>query len=114
MVKAKISESPANNEQGGEGAKQIKFLAHEVQLLDHYQETADKPVTLTVNQKDLDKDKWAKLKNILGRYPGRIPVQMVLSLDIADCRIQLGAKYQVGPGPDFWQEIRGWQAGTNK
>ena len=110
LAKAKISESPANNDQGGEAAKQIKFLAQEVQLLAHYQEVADKPVTLTIKGQEIDKKSWSRLKEILRRYPGRIPVQMILSLDIADCRIQLGAEYQVGPGPSFWQEIKGWQA----
>lgn len=113
LVKAKISESPANNEQNGEGRKQIKFLAQEVQLLSQYQQTADKPVTLNIQGQEMDTRQWAKLKDILHRYPGRIPVQMILSLDVAVCKLQLGAQYQVGPNPNFWQEIKGWQAQQN-
>ncbi|MDD4649168.1 MAG: DNA polymerase III subunit alpha [Desulfoplanes sp.] len=50
------------------------------------------------------------LQQVLSRYPGENPVQLMLDMDGFTCLLQLGPDYLVAPCPVFWKDIGTWKA----
>jgi DNA polymerase-3 subunit alpha len=49
------------------------------------------------------------LQQVLSRYPGENPVQLMLDMDGFTCLLQLGPRYLVAPSPIFWKDIGVWK-----
>ncbi|WP_045215170.1 DNA polymerase III subunit alpha [Desulfonatronovibrio magnus] len=112
VVKAKVSGyqggSQAESNGGSEVQKKVKFTAIEVLSLEDVISAGSEPVRidLLVNtEKDVSKV-LETLKDIVNRFPGKVPVQMNVVLDDeVQCRMQLGPKFSVTPGREFWSEL---------
>jgi DNA polymerase-3 subunit alpha len=113
LCTAKIG-ADQNQDSGGESApSQLKLVAEGMQLLSQTQIPESEPYVLRVRTGDMHPDKWSELMTILGRYPGNNPVQLIMDLDEAECRLQLGHEYSVMPEQKLGQELSDWQNGTS-
>ncbi|RQD65542.1 MAG: DNA polymerase III subunit alpha [Desulfonatronovibrio sp. MSAO_Bac4] len=112
VVKAKISGylGSMQSERNGEGdtAKKVKFTALEVSSLGDMISSGSEPVKIdiSINGHEQDDGFIDVLKGLVQKYPGKVPVQMNLMLsNEIQCRVQLGPKYSVTPGQEFWAEL---------
>ncbi len=109
LCRAKINNpGPGQNEDSVSG--QLKLVAEDIQLLDQAQTDTDQPCQLEVAASFLQETGLQELKSILQRFPGPIPVHIVLHLEHALCRIQLGANYCIRRDPELWKEIEHWKS----
>jgi DNA polymerase-3 subunit alpha len=115
LCKARISDYRGESQGGEEAQRQIKLLAREVDPLSQVRNASDETCHVPIRAENLRDEAMTRLKEILARYPGSNPVQLVVYMQDAVCRLQLGPGFCVRPGPDFWKEIQDWteEAGRN-
>ncbi len=110
LLKAKTSDyqgGQSNQENGGEGSRQLKFTAESVSLLSEAVSSGEEPVQIETSfHAEVDSTWMDNLKNLLSRYPGRVPVYLTLSLEEdIQCQLMLGPNYCVTPGRQFWADL---------
>jgi DNA polymerase-3 subunit alpha len=66
------------------------------------------PLTLTMRNGPDCPAQVARLKAILPRYGGNVPVHVVLHLDDSWARMELSPEYSVTPGPELYTELAQW------
>ncbi len=120
VIKARISGyqgglQPDRNDE--DSSRKVKFTAMDLSRLEHAISQGTEPVNINMflsDQKaaDLMLD---MLKAIVGKYPGRVPVQMNLILNNGiQCRLQLGPRFKVTPGHEFWEDLNQLTEAGNK
>ncbi len=107
LCTAKISQDKEEN--GTEGQQQVKLVAQHIQLLTSASIPEDQPYQLEVPARSVSPEHWTRLKDIIHRHPGRNPVQILITMDDALCRLQLGPNFCILPGAGLRQEIQQWQ-----
>ena len=111
LLKARISSyqgsGGSSGEEDSETPRQVKFTAESISYLSQAIDSGDQPVEIEADLQGVPGDQWIKdLKNLLARYPGRIPVCLNLRLeDHTRCRLMLGPNYCVTPGQEFWSRL---------
>ena len=91
--------------------REIKLRAVSVQSLAAACQASDAPVSYEVDPVQLTEEGIAGLKAILERHKGRTEVQFTFCLEGVFCRMRLGPRWCVSPGPSFQQDMHRW--GTN-
>lgn len=109
---AKINKTGNEENSNEEKSKQLKLVAQSVQLLSQVSPPEDQPCQLRLNAQNIQDHTWTELKDILSRYPGSTPVQLVLYLDQAVCKLQLGPDFSVD-ALSAMEEIEKWQTRIN-
>ncbi|MFP4213475.1 MAG: DNA polymerase III subunit alpha [Desulfohalobiaceae bacterium] len=102
------SQEGKNSEEASSG--QIKLVAESIQLLEQAEVDSCQPCQLEMTAALLQDARLQELKSILQRFPGHNPVQILLHLQEASCRVQLGPNFCVSPNPELWREIEQWKA----
>ena len=105
-----------DREQSGpeDGSKQVKLLARSVTFLQDMDLPENEPYQIQIPGPRVSSGDWQRLKDILGRYPGKNPVQLVIRFDHGRCRLQLGPNFCIVPGSGLQQEISTWKKTLNQ
>lgn len=103
----KVSDRDGGPQEEEGGPKRAKLITEEVKLLAESLAGNEEPVELVMQAERLDENGRSRLKDILARHKGRIPVQMLLRVDEYECKLQLGPKFSVTPTRDFWKDVDG-------
>ena len=91
-----------------DASKKVKFTALEISRLEQAISIGSEPVKIDmpVNDHDISDEMLEKLKEILQKYPGKVPIHMNLILgNEVQCRLQLGPDFGVTPGQGFWTDL---------
>ncbi len=112
VIKARISGYQGGLLSDGNGdeepSRKVKFTAIEVSRLGDAISLGSEPVKIDmpINDQDVKDEMFEILKAIVRKYPGMVPVHMNLILDNeVQCRLQLGPRFKVTPGQEFWTEL---------
>jgi DNA polymerase-3 subunit alpha len=105
----KLSDTPTNNADNEEGPKTLKGIAQDIRLLSETQIPEDQPYRLHIKGEQMHHEDWKELKEILSRYPGKNPVQLIIDLDEAICHFQLSPEFCVSPKQKLSCEVKKWQ-----
>ncbi len=114
LLKARISSYQgmhAVQDTESEAPRQVKFTAESVSLLNQAVSENVEPVQIAVSLGNEEEPLWMnRLKELILKYPGQIPVHVVLSLkeEGVQCKLMLGPGYRVTPGREFWAELAGF------
>ena len=111
LCTATIGADQAQDGSSENTGSQLKLVAQQIQLLSSSQVPESEPFLVRVRPNDMAPDKWSELMAILSRYPGNNPVQLLMDLEEAECRLQLGHEYSVLPVQELTQEINAWRDG---
>ncbi len=108
-ARAKLNENTNSESENDEGTKALKFVAQEVSLLSEVRIPDNQPYQVHIHGEQMGQEDWQEFKEILHRYPGNNPVQLVLVLEEAVCHFQLPPKFCVSPKQKFSHEVKKWQ-----
>lgn len=101
-------------EGGGEDAddeppvREIKLRGVSVQSLADVCSNSDAPVSWELDASRLNAEGIETLKAILERHKGGTEVQLSFCLEGTLCRVQLGPRWSITPGPAFQQDMHRW------
>ncbi|NJB68447.1 DNA polymerase-3 subunit alpha [Desulfobaculum xiamenense] len=85
--------------------KRAKLITEELKILADALAGNQEPVLLVMEADTLDEGGRARLKDVLARHTGKIPVQMLVRVDDCECKLQLGPRYSVTPTREFWKDV---------
>ena len=90
--------------------RQIKLLGQNVQYLQDAINNDHRPISIVIDitQKEEDNEigVLTGLKKIIEKYPGQVPVQLLLMGEDFECKLQLGPEFGVSPCQKFWAEVK--------
>ena len=81
---------------------------HLVVLLNEACESNDEPVCVQIPPHRLGREDIMNLRDLLGRYPGPVPTEAVVTLDGCRCHVKLAAELTVQPGPELNKALDAW------
>lgn len=107
------SYSPDSENEDGDDeppVKEIKLRGVSVQALADACSASDAPVSWELDVSRLNAEGIEALKAILERHKGGTEVQLAFHLDGTFCRVRLGPRWTVSPGPAFRQDMHRWSS----
>ncbi len=108
-AKSKLNENSNGESESDEGSKTLKLVVQEIGLLYDIQIPDNQPYRVHIHSEQMGQEDWQEFKEILKRYPGNNPVQLILFLDEAVCHFQLPPEFCVSPKQRFSHEVKKWQ-----
>ena len=109
--------SPSNGDENTEDSdeqpvREIKLRGISVESLADACQNCDAPVSWELDPELLNGQGIESLKAILERHKGSTEVQLLFNLDGVFCRVRLGPRWMVSPGPEFRQDMHRWASAS--
>ncbi len=109
--------SPSNGDENTEDSdeqpvREIKLRGISVESLADACQSCDAPVSWELDPELLNGQGIESLKAILERHKGSTEVQLLFNLDGVFCRVRLGPRWMVSPGPEFRQDMHRWASAS--
>ncbi len=114
LLEAKTGEMEDSSFDDEDNNAPIKLVAISVRSLADACAACVEPVVIHMKVEEeedggLNPERLAQLKNLLGKYKGRVPLHLDIEMGENWCRLELGTEFYVQPGQELEIELSEWR-----